>query len=487
MRWGVQLRPAVVPGAARLRRVTHYDLAVIGSGSGNTLISPEWADRKVVLVDGGTFGGTCLNVGCIPTKMYVYPAQLAAGAGESSRLGVDLTVDRVRWSDIRDRIFTRIDAISSGGRDYRADELENVTLIEEYVRLTGETSFETASGDLVTADQVVIAAGSRAVLPEIPGISLPQVHTSDTVMRLQDRPRRLLIVGGGYIAAEFAHVFGSFGTDVTIAVRSGGMLRQLDETVSEAFTEHAARQWDLRLDTDVTGITANDDGSVTVRLSGPAGAVDLEVDAVLMAVGRTPNTDRLGASDAGLDLHDDGRLAVDEYQRVLRDGRPVEGLWSLGDVSSAHQLKHVANHEAKIVAHNLLHPEALRASDHRFVPAAVFSHPQAASVGMTEEEALLHAEASGTTIVTAVQHYGSTAYGWAMEDTQGFAKIIAERSTGRILGAHILGHEASMIIQPLIQAMSFGLDARSMARGQYWIHPALTEVVENALLNLALD
>jgi mycothione reductase len=464
--------------------VTHYDLAIIGSGSGNTLISPAWDDRKVVLVEGGTFGGTCLNVGCIPTKMYVYPAQLASATAEASGLGVDLTLDGVRWRDIRDRIFTRIDAISSGGRDYRADELENVTLIEEYVRLTGEKSFETPSGDVITADQLVIAAGSRAVLPGIPGSGLPQVHTSDTVMRLDELPRRLLIVGGGYVAAEFAHVFGAFGTDVTLAVRSGGMLRHLDATVSEAFTRQAAHQWDLRLDTDVTQIVANDDGSVTARLNGPAGPTEIEVDVVLMAVGRTPNTDGIGAAEAGLDLHDDGRLAVDEYQRVLRHGEPVEGLWALGDVSSAHQLKHVANHEAKVVAHNLLHPGALRASDHRFVPAAVFSHPQAASVGMTEEEALAHAEASGTRIVTAVQHYGSTAYGWAMEDTQGFAKLIAEQSTGRILGAHILGHEASMIIQPVIQAMSFGLDAHTMARGQYWIHPALTEVVENALLSL---
>ncbi|MHA7287921.1 mycothione reductase [Arthrobacter sp. MDT3-44] len=464
--------------------MTHYDLAIIGSGSGNTLISPAWDDRKVVLVEGGTFGGTCLNVGCIPTKMYVYPAQLASAPAEASRLGVDLTLDGVRWREIRDRIFTRIDAISSGGRDYRADELENVTLIEEYVRLTGEKSFETPSGDVITADQLVIAAGSRAVLPEIPGITLPQVHTSDTVMRLDELPRRLLIVGGGYVSAEFAHVFGAFGTDVTIAVRSGGMLRHLDTTVSEAFTRQAAHQWDLRVDTDVTQIVANDDGSVTARLNGPAGPTEIEVDVVLMAVGRTPNTDRIGAADAGLDLHDDGRLTVDEYQRVLRHGEPVEGLWALGDVSSAHQLKHVANHEAKVVAHNLLHPDALRASDHRFVPAAVFSHPQAASVGMTEEEALAHADASGTRIVTAVQHYGSTAYGWAMEDTQGFVKLIAEQSTGRILGAHILGHEASMIIQPVIQAMSFGLDAHTTARGQYWIHPALTEVVENALLSL---
>jgi mycothione reductase len=467
--------------------VTHYDLAIIGSGSGNTLITPEWDGRKVALVEGGTFGGTCLNVGCIPTKMYVYPAQLASAPAESARLGVDLTFEGVRWTEIRDRIFTRIDAISSGGRTYRADELENVTLIEDHVRLTGERSFETSDGEVVTADQLVIATGSCAVVPDIPGSNLPQVHTSDTIMRLEELPARLLILGGGYVAAEFAHVFGAFGTRVTIAVRSDGMLRHLDDTVSAAFTEQAAQQWDLRLDTDVTEFSATADGSVTARLNGPEGPVELEVDAVLVAVGRTPSTGSLGAAEAGLDLHDDGRLSVDTYQRVLRGGTPVEGLWSLGDVSSDYQLKHVANHEARVVAHNLLHPEDLRASDHRFVPAAVFSHPQTASVGMTEEQALVYAETTGSAIVTAVQHYGSTAYGWAMEDTVGFVKLIAERSSGRILGAHILGHEASMIIQPVIQAMSFGLDARTMASGQYWIHPALTEVIENALLSLRTD
>lgn len=467
--------------------MTHYDLAIIGSGSGNTLITPDWDDRDVVLVEGGTFGGTCLNVGCIPTKMYVYPAHLAASPSESSRLGVDLTLDGVRWEDIRDRIFTRIDAISRGGRAYRAEELPNVTLVEDYVRLTGEKSFVTSSGEEITADQLVIATGSRAVLPQIPGISLPQVHTSDTIMRLEQRPERLLIMGGGYIAAEFAHVFGSFGTRVTLAVRSDAMLRRLDTTVSDAFTAEAARQWDLRLGTDVTELRPNDDGSISAHLNGPDGTTTLEVDAVLVAIGRIPNTDRLGAADVGLDVHEDGRLAVDEYQRVLRDGRPVEGLWSLGDASSAFQLKHVANHEARVVSHNLLHPGQLRASDHRFVPAAVFSQPQLASVGLTEDEAADAAAASGTEIVTAVQEYGSTAYGWAMEDRVGFVKVIAEKTTGRILGAHVLGHEASMIIQPVIQAMSFGLDAHTMARGQYWVHPALTEVVENALLSLDIS
>ena len=463
--------------------MTHYDLAIIGSGSGNSLITPDWDGRKVALIDGGVFGGTCLNVGCIPTKMFVFPAELATGAKEAGALGVDLELRGVRWRTIRDRIFSRIDAISRDGRRYRADELENVTLYEDYVRFTGDKSLVTGAGEEIHADQVVIAAGSRAVLPDIPGITLPQVHTSDTIMRLDELPGRILIIGGGYIAAEFAHIFGAFGSAVTVVNRSGQLLRTLDDTVSAAFTAEAVRQWDVVLDHTVASLTANDDGSVHAVLAGDS-ARELDVDIVLVAAGRVPNTDRLDAAAVGLDLEADGRLAVDAQQRVLRNGSPVDGVWALGDVSNRFQLKHVANHEARIVSHNLTHPEDLRSSDHRFVPAAVFTHPQVAVVGLTESEALAKAAAEGFEVAVAVQQYGSTAFGWAMEDTTGFVKLIADRRTGLILGAHIMGHEASMIIQPVIQAMSFGLDAQSMASGQYWIHPALTEVVENALLSL---
>ena len=464
--------------------MTHYDLAIIGSGSGNSLITPEWDGRKVAVIDGGTFGGTCLNVGCIPTKMFVYPAQLAGSTAEAGRLGVDLRLDGVRWQEIRDRIFGRIDAISDGGRRYRADELENVTLYSEYVRFTGSHRLETASGEEITADQIVIAAGSRPVLPQIPGIDLPQVHTSDTVMRVDDLPERILILGGGYIAAEFGFVFSAFGSQVTMAVRSGALLRAQDETVSERFTAAAAAQWDVRLHHTLDSLAENADGSVRAVLSGPSGPAEIDVDLVLVATGRTPNTDRLDVQAAGLDLEEDGRLAVDEFQRVLSGGRPVSGIWGLGDVSSEHQLKHVANHEARVVSHNLLHPGELRASSHRFVPAAVFSHPQVASAGLTEAQAKVYAAEHGLELATVVQEYGSTAYGWAMEDTTGFVKLLADRSSGRLLGAHIMGHEASMLLQPLVQAMAFGLDAHTMARGQYWIHPALTEVIENALLSL---
>jgi mycothione reductase len=173
-----------------------------------------------------------------------------------------------------------------------------------------------------------------------------------------------------------------------------------------------------------------------------------------------------------------GYVLVDEFQRTN-----VDGIYALGDVSSTYQLKHVANHEARIVRYNLAHPDAPRAADHRFVPHAVFSSPQIASVGLTEEQAVER----GIRFVTAEQEYAGIAYGWAMEDTTGFAKVIADPATGQLLGAHIIGPQAPTVIQPLIQAMSFGLDARSMAHGQYWIHPAMPELVENALLSLPLD
>lgn len=465
--------------------MTHYDLAIIGSGSGNTLVTPDWDDKKIAIIEGGTFGGTCLNVGCIPTKMFVYPAELARAAYDAGRLGVELELTGVRWQELRDRIFTRIDSISEAGRTYRADELDHVDLYEEEVRFTGDKTLTTASGEIISADQVVIAAGSRAVIPDIAGLDLPQVHTSDTVMRLQEQPRRILIIGGGYIAAEFAHIFSALGTEVTIAVRSGYMLRSLDDTVSERFTELARSQWNVLTEHQVSSVRANSDGSVTAMLTGTGGEeLTVAADVVLVATGRRPNSDRIAAAEAGFDLTEDGRVGTDAFQRVLRDGTPVEGVWALGDISSPFQLKHVANHEARVVSHNLLHSDALHASDHRYVPAAVFTHPQIATVGLTEDGALERAEKTGSRILVAVQQYGSTAYGWAMEDNSGFVKLIAEEDTGTILGAHIMGHEASNLIQPLIQAMHFGLDAFTMARGQYWIHPALTEVVENALLSL---
>ncbi len=465
----------------------HYDLAIIGSGSGNSLISPFWAGKRVALIDGGVFGGTCVNVGCIPTKMFAYPAALAAVPAEASRLGVDLTLDSARWNAIRDRIFGRIDAISESGRRYRAEELDNVDLYQEFVRFTGPRSLQTESGTRITADQVAVAAGSRAVKPDVPGMDLPQVHTSDTVMRIDGPPRQVVVVGGGYIAAEFAAIFHGFGSEVVQVNRSGRLLRGNDGEIARRFAEAAARRWKLELGFSLQAVEDTGDGRVTAVFDdGDGKQLRLETDIVLMATGRVPNTDKLDVGAAGFDLAPDKTLSVDPQLRVLSHGEPVGGVYALGDVANRFQLKHVANREARVVAHNLEHPERLRSIDYTGVPFAVFTQPQLAAVGLTEEEA--RARAGGAEdIVVAVQDYGTTAYGWAMEDSEGIVKLIAEKSTGRLLGAHILGHEAAMLIQPLVQAIAFSTPVPTLARGPYWIHPALTEVVENALLALEVD
>ncbi|SJN08643.1 NADPH-dependent mycothiol reductase Mtr [Leucobacter sp. 7(1)] len=470
------------------------DLAIIGSGSGNTLVTPFWEDRRVVIAESGVFGGTCLNVGCIPTKMFVRPASLARAPEEAARLGVTLHTEAVDWPAIRDRIFGRIDPISASGERYRRDEQAHVELISQRVRLDGTHAIVAEDGTRVAARQLVIAAGSRPVLPEFPGIGLPEVHTSETVMRLAELPTRVLVIGGGAIASEFASIFSGLGSEVIQVHRRAHLLSHAEPEIAERFTEAAGRRWGLRLSSAVRRIDPADDGDgVVVELkaatdeaksaSGSGTASErVQVDIVLVAIGRRPNSDLVGAAEAGLDLHPDGRIAVDAEQRVLSGGAPVPGLYALGDVCTPFKLKHVANHEARVVAHNLEHPDDLRAARHEAVPEAIFSAPEVATVGETQAEAAARIGAEHVTAFT--KQYGDTAYGWALEDTEGLCTVVADRRNGQVLGAHIVGHEASMLIQLPVMAMSFGIDAHTVARGQYWPHPSLMEVVENALLGL---
>ena len=451
----------------------HFDLAVIGTGSGNSVVDERFADRRVAILEKGTFGGTCLNVGCIPTKMLVFPADLARSATEGPRLGVETGFEGVRWREVRDRIFGRIDPISLGGRDWRARN-ENVTLFEGHARFVDVRTLDTGTGETITADQVVIAAGSRPVVPDIEGLDEVGYHTSDTVMRLDDLPERLLILGGGFVTAEFAHVFGSFGTRVTVVNRSPGLLRSEDSEIAERFTEIAQQRWDVRLGRTVTKLERYDGGVRALLSDGST----VEADLVLVATGRRSNADGLDLDRAGVRVDDEDLVVVDAHQHTT-----AEGTWALGDIANHYQLKHVSNHEARVVQHNLLHvddPGAWVTTRRDAVPSAVFTDPQVASVGLTERAAVER----GIDYVSARQDYSGTAYGWAMEDTTSFAKVLADPDTGLLLGAHILGPQASNLLQPLVQGMSFGQTAHEVARDQYWIHPALMEVVENLLLAL---
>jgi mycothione reductase len=454
-----------------------FDLIIIGSGSGNS-IPPYLDDRRIAIVERGTFGGTCLNVGCIPSKMFVLPADVAESARHGARLGINATVESVDWPAIRDRVFGRIDPIAQGGREYRATGTPNVELITGTARFVGTHEFD-VDGRRITAPAILLAAGARPTIPDIKGLADVPYHTSDTAMRLDELPPRLGIIGGGYIAVELGHVFSAYGSAVTLFNRSGRLVRSEDTEISDRFTEVFGRRVDLRLGQLPERIEQRGDEFVLTLSSPSDGGNDkgeeqeVVVDQILVATGRQPNTDLLDVDVAGLPTTEDGRLVADETMAT-----PLPGIWAIGDVTNPFQLKHLANAEAKVAFWNIAHPDRQRTVDYRAVPHAIFSDPQIAGVGLTEREA----EAAGIDVVVGRRDYGGTAFGWALDDTDSFAKVLIDRNNRAIVGAHIIGPQAASIIQPLIQAMQFNQTADEVANDVFYIHPALTEVVENALL-----
>ncbi|WP_328296573.1 mycothione reductase [Streptomyces sp. NBC_00435] len=452
-----------------------HDLVVIGAGSGNTVIDDSFAGLDVAVVEEKWFGGTCLNAGCIPSKMFAHTAHVARTVAGAGTYDVDAELLAVRWRDVRDRVFGRLDADREEGRRGRR-ESDFVTVYEGSARFTGPRALriDLADGAVdIGARQIVVAAGGRpSVPPPVEESRLPY-ETSDTVMWIDAPPRRLAVLGGGYIAAELAEVFAAAGSSVVVVEKERRLLGPQDETVAERFTELARTRYDLRLGREVVAVGGRP-GALRLTLDD---ASTVEADMLLVATGRVPNSDRLNLGAAGIAVRDDGRILVDAHQRTT-----AEGVFALGDICAPVALKHVANREARVVAHNLRHPDDLIAADHDLVPAAVFTRPQIASIGVTGQEC----RRRGLDPLVGEARYADVAYGWAMEDTTGFCKVLAERGTGRLLGAHIMGPQAATLIQPLVLAMTLGIDASTLARSPYWIHPALTEVVEKALLDLDL-
>ncbi len=447
-----------------------FDLVIVGSGSGNSI--PSYLDDwSVAIVERDVFGGTCLNRGCIPSKMFVYPADVAVAAQTSSKLGIDTQFNGADWSAIRDRVFGLIDPIASSGRDYRATGTPNVTLIEGTAAFIDEHTLD-VEGRRITAPNILLAAGARPVVPPIAGLMETGFHTSDSIMRLPQLPKRLGIIGGGFIAVEMGHVFSGLGSHVTIFNRSNTLLREFDHDISTAFTEAFGARVELLLGHIPTKVERVAEG---IKITCAVG--ETIVDELLVATGREPNSDLLDVDAAGLACHHHGTVAVDDTMATN-----VPGIWAIGDIANNYQLKHLANAEAAIAFWNIAHPDDVRHQSYKAVPSAVFSNPQVATVGLTEQEAIKQ----GRSFTVGRRDYGGTAYGWAMVDETGFAKVLVDDETGLILGAHVLGAQASSLIQPLIQAMQFDQRAEDVARQVFYIHPALTEVIENTLLDAVI-
>lgn len=447
----------------------HYDLAILGTGSGNSIITDEMKDWKIAVVEPWTFGGTCLNRGCIPSKMFVHAADVALEARTGHRFNVQSNVVDVHWDALRERIFGRIDPIAASGKAYRQG-LENVDVYDQPAEFIGDHHIKSGDHEF-TADRIVIAVGSTPSIIPIPGIEGLEIDTSDTIMRLEKQPESLIIIGGGAIAVEMAHIFDAYGTKVTMVQRTDRVLSREDLDVGTRITQlFHQRGMDMHCGTNPTSIRKEGNEFVLELDSGDT----VKAERVLMVVGRTPNTVKMNCEATGVELTPQGKVKVNE-----RMESSAANIWALGDCADRDlDLKHVANAHARAIAHNLTHPDDQRPVWLPNEPRSTFCQPEVSSVGITEAEA----QEQGLDVIVHTQNYGDAAYGWALEDTTSFIKIIVDRKTRKLLGAHVLGPQASLLLQIFVMGMTFDLTVDDIARKQIWPHPALSEVVEQCLL-----
>jgi dihydrolipoamide dehydrogenase len=448
--------------------VKTFDLIIIGSGSGLE-VSSEAANRglSVAVVEPGPFGGTCLNRGCIPSKMLIHSADVAETIRRADLFGIKAEVSAIDWGFIVKRVADTIDAdaamVEQGNRDS-----PNITVFKNAARFVAPKRLE-VGGEEITAETIVVAAGTRPRIPRIEGIQGVPFITSDEALRLPKQPARLVIYGGGFIAAELAHFFGALGTKVTIVYRGSRLLRREDDDVSARFTEVYSRRFDIALNATIESVRQDGD-AILVETASDGVKRSITADTLLLAVGRVPNTDTLEVSKSGVTVDADGFVKTDEYLET-----EIPGVWALGDIVGRYLLKHSANLEAAHVAHNVFNPESKVAVDYLAMPQAVFASPQVGSVGLTERQA------NGDGIPYAVGRYDyiDTAYGSSIEDRDGFVKVLVHQETGEILGGHIIGSEASILVQEIANAMRLRLTSDAFAQAIY-VHPALPEVVQRA-------
>jgi dihydrolipoamide dehydrogenase len=455
-----------------------HDLVVVGAGSGLVVASAaaEHGDT-VAVIEEGPVGGTCLNRGCIPSKQLAYHADVIETVTGAGAFHVDASLEHVDVEaivrEVNEDVAEEAEAIADSIR-----EAPNYTLYDDEARFVGERTLEVPAGEpdatRVRGDKVVLAAGTRPRIPPIEGLDEVDALTSREALQLATPPEELVVAGGGYVAAELAHVFGAFGSEVTILGRRDRLLPGADTAVGRAFTERYRERFTVHTGYEVRAVEDREDlvevhaRSYGAPEDGEAESLQVMGDELLLAAGRVPNTDRLDVETAGIETDADGFVRTDARLRTT-----AENVWALGDILGKHPFKHAANHEAQAIARNLYADDPSPVRDPP-MPFAVFASPEVAGVGV-REQAL---DPEETPYATSTHRYEDTARGSAMH-AEGFVKVIVDEE-GRILGCHVLGPDASSLIQEVLTAMTAGSGTIYDVLSTIHIHPALPEVVQRA-------
>ncbi len=488
-----------------------YDLVVVGSGAGLSVMNTGLrVGMKVALVEATKLGGTCLNFGCIPSKILVHPADIVREAEHAKKVGLHFKLEKSDWGLIAKRMWAQIDQNKEMEKGFSG--MKNPTLYRGWAEFTGEYQMVVKSDDgkiigEFTGDRFVLASGSRPLVPPIEGIEEVGYVTNTTFFgeKFPKEPwKSLIIIGGGVIAAEFAHIFSAMGTEVTI-VEMLPRLVATEEPEISSFLEHNFKKY-MKVLVNYKAIKTYRKKSlkaVILENSQTGEQTEVKAEEILVATGRKSNADILKVEKTGVETDRRGWIKTNEYLETTK-----KNIWCLGDANGVYQFRHKANYEAEICTNNIFGPpEGKRAVDYSAVPWAIFTYPQVGHVGMTQTEAI----EKGHEIFVAIKRYSSVAKGVAMgyeenDDDDGFVKLIVDKLY-KILGAHVVGPNAAILVQPFVYLMNSGftctmpdlpeeadLPKNAMAcpeAGSFMpiyksmvIHPSLNEVTGWAIGNL---
>jgi dihydrolipoamide dehydrogenase len=427
------------------------------------------------VIDKDDPGGICLTRGCIPSKILLYPAELIRTIEKARDFGIDLDLKNIDFEFVMKRMRTLIDEDINMIRNglSNSKEIDYYQTIAEFISpYTLKVGKET-----IKSKMIFLCTGSKILIPPIKGLEKTNYLTSDTLLETTQLPKSIVIIGGGYIAAEFGHFLSSMGSEVTIIGRNPQFLKQEEPEVSAIAKKVLGKHMKIFTNHEVQEVARTPKEKRVIAVNRETGdTLEVEASEILVAAGRAPNTDILHPEKAGIQTDKRGWITVNEY---LESSQP--NIWVLGDANGKFLFKHAANYESLVVYHNAITKRKMK-TDYHAIPHAVFTYPEIAGVGLREKEAI---EKYGKeTVLIGFQRYQDTAKGQAMNVEDFFVKVIVEKGIMKILGAHIVGPHASILIQEIINLMyTPQQNAKPIMNGMH-IHPALNEVVERAFNSL---
>ena len=445
-----------------------FDLIVIGAGSGlNVASAAAEKGMKIAIVEKGPMGGTCLNRGCIPSKIIIHSADVAETISNSKKFGINSKISSVDFKKITSRASNIVD---KEAKEIEEGILEskNIILFNKESKFVAERTLQVGR-ETIKGDKVVIAAGTRASIPPVEGLKDVNFMTSDEALRLRKQPKVMTILGGGYIAAELAHFYGALGTKINIIQRNKLLLPNEDEEIAKKFTEIFSKKYNVLLEYDAVKVEKKKNKFI-VTAKGKSSSKKLISDALLVAAGRIPNSYTLDLAKTNVKVNDKGFIVTDDFLETT-----APNIWAFGDIAGKYLFKHSANLEAQYVFNNAVLNQKIKV-DYTAMPHAIFSSPQIAGVGMTEKQLI----DNKIRYAKGVYKYIKSGMGQALQDTEGFVKIMADKQTRKILGCYILGTDASTLIHEVVVAMKNNLTVDAI-KDSVHIHPALSEVVQRAV------